>query len=793
LSVFIKLERVRRDTGLETGERPERHLGAVPAVPRARIGLDVPIETKLHAPDARAEWVERPRLTGYLTDTTARLVLVDAPAGFGKTTLVAQWRSSPAERRPFAWVSLDRADDDPSRLWWYITGALQRACPEFNGEVILNELRVPAPNVTGMVLPLLANELAALSVPVVLVLDDYHVIKERSCQDQVAFLLLHLPPSAQIVLITRADPPLPLARMRASGEMVEIRARELRFGPDDAAALVHLVSGARLSEADLADLVERTEGWPAGVYLAALSLRGHPSPHDFVREFTGDNRFIVDFLADEVLSRQPGDVQQFMARTSILTRFCAALCDAVTGSANAVEIIEVLERENLFLVPLDDNRQWYRYHHLFAQLLRSKLVLTEPGIMRTLHQRASTWHQQSGSTEEAVSHSLAADDIDTAVDLITRHWLAYVTIGRTATVRRWMRLLGDDRIAANPVAAHCAAWAAALTGDRETVRRWLPVVESGHHDGPLPDQVHSLRSSVAMLRGVFGFDGLVVMRESAVMAVELERDPATPYYALARAALGYSLCLSGEPAAAAVPLEEAVQSRAGLPIIAMYTLAGAAMVAVELGRLSKAEELAREACALAARSDLAKAPQSSRAHVAMGAVLAARGRLHEARTELERSFEHRGTIGLSPWPDVEASLLLGSVLVDLGDRPGAAELADEARAVLAVLPDGTEALQAKLAELDRRVAGRPRLVSLAESLTDREVAVLRLLGGSLSLREIGQELYVSANTVKTHTQAIYRKLGVSTRHDAVEQGKQMGILCAPAPGSQVTRVNPPRG
>ena len=417
------------------------------------MGLDVPIETKLHAPDVRAEWVERPGLAGYLANAAARLVLVGAPAGFGKTTLVAQWRVSAHEDRPFAWVSLDRADDDPSRLWWYAVGALQRACPEFNGEGILRELRVQSPDITGTVLPLLANELDALPAPVVLVLDDYHVIKERSCHDQVAFLLAHLPPSAQIVLVTRVDPPLPLARMRASGEMVEIRARELRFGLDETAALVRSVSGVRLTDADLADLAERTEGWPAGTYLAALSLRGHPSPHEFVRAFTGDNRFIVDFLADEVLSRQPGDVQQFLLQTSILSRFCAPLCDAITGSANAVEIIDILERENLFLVPLDDNRQWYRYHHLFAQLLRSQLALGEPGAVRILHKRASTWHQLSGSTEEAISHALAADDIAVAVDLITRNWLAYVSVGRAATVRGWMRVLGDDQIAVNPTAA----------------------------------------------------------------------------------------------------------------------------------------------------------------------------------------------------------------------------------------------------------------------------------------------------------------------------------------------------
>lgn len=775
MGVLIKLERVRRGTDLDAGERPEQHLGAVPAVPRARVGLDVPIETKLHAPNVRAEWVQRPGLIDYLARAPARLVLVGAPAGFGKTTLVAQWRASTEENRPFAWVSLDRADDDPSRLWWYTVGALQRACPEFNGEAILRELRVQAPDVAGTVLPLLANELAALATPVVLVLDDYHVIKERSCHDQIAFLLAHLPPSAQIVLVTRVDPPLPLARLRASGEMIEVRARELRFGRDETAALVYSVSGVRLSDADLADLAERTEGWPAGVYLAALSLRGHPSPHGFVRDFTGNNRFIVDFLADEVLSRQPGDIRQFLARTSILSRFCAPLCDAVTGSANAVEIIEILERENLFLVPLDHNREWYRYHHLFAQLLRSQPALTEPGTVRVLHQRASAWHQLSGSTEEAVSHSLAADDVGTAVALIARYWSAYVDVGRTATVRGWMRQLGDDRIAAHPVAAHCAAWAAALAGDRQTVRRWLPVIDSGHHEGPLPDGMQSLRSSAAMLRGGFGFDGLPVMRASAAIAVDLETDPASPYYALARAELGYSLYLSGESAAAAGPLEEAVQSRPSLPIIAMFALSAAALAAVELDRLSRAEDLARDACALAARGDLGKAPQSALAHTAMGAALVARGRLEEARSELEQAFAHRTSIGLSTWPTLEATLWLARVRLDLGDRAGAGELADEAKGLLTLLPDGTEALRTRLAELDRRIAGRPRLVSLVEPLTEREVAVLRLLGGSLSLREIGQELYVSANTVKTHTQAIYRKLGVSTRHDAVEQGRQLGI------------------
>jgi LuxR family maltose regulon positive regulatory protein len=235
------------------------------------------IETKLHAPVVREEWVERLDLIDYLADATARLVLIAAPAGSGKTTLAAQWRSSPIDRRPFAWVSLDRGDDDPSRLWWHVMAALHVACPEFDSEKILRALYGQAPDFDGTVLPMLVNELASLAEPVVM-LDDYHLIRERSCHDQMTFLLGRLPPSVQIVIITRADPPLELARMRAAGEMLEIRARELRFDVPQAAVLMKKVAVAELTERDLVDLVERTEGWPAGLYLAALSLRGHSSP-----------------------------------------------------------------------------------------------------------------------------------------------------------------------------------------------------------------------------------------------------------------------------------------------------------------------------------------------------------------------------------------------------------------------------------------------------------------------------------------------------------------------------------
>jgi ATP/maltotriose-dependent transcriptional regulator MalT len=740
------------------------------------VGLDVPIETKFHPPNLRPEWVYRPGLIASLAQTDAKLILLGAPAGFGKTTLVAQWRASEAESRPFAWVSLDRGDDDPGRLWWHVVCALERACPQIGGEGILRALRVTDPEITGEVLPILINELAALPAPVVLVLDDYHVITERDCHEQVAFLLRHMPPSLQLVLITRAEPPLSLARLRTAGELAEIRAAELRFTAGQADTLLQSVADVRLSEPDIDDLLERTEGWPAGIYLAALSLRGHPSPHVFVRQFTGDNRFIVDFLAEEVLGRQPRAVRQFLARTCILGRFCAPLCDAVTESASAADLIEVLERENLFIVPLDDTRQWYRYHHLFAGVLRGQLAQTEPDLVPELHRRASAWYAEHGSPGEAVSHAIAAGDFGYATGLIADHWFSYVRTGQVATVLGWIRSLGDEQIAASPVAAHCAAWAAALSGDRQTARGWLPVIDSAQDTRPLPDGMPSLRFSAALLRGVYGFEGLQVMHESATVATELERDPTSPWYALARGALGFSRYMCGMPEEAAEPLREAAYGPVSLPLTRLVALSTLSLIATEAGRLPEARELAQAARDMGQRDELRRTPSATLVLVADGAVYAAQGRLGQARAELERALKSRLRIaGSSPWPTLKATLLLTQVLLDAGDRDGAAELASEAGEVLAAFPDGAEAQRARLAALEQRLAAPPQDALLAEPLTERELAVLHLLAGTLSLREIGQEMQVSANTIKTHTQAIYRKLGVSGRFDAVEAARLLGL------------------
>ena len=654
--------------------------------------------------------------------------------------------------------------------------ALQRACPELGGEDILRALGARTPDIPGSVIPMLVNQLVGLPVQIVLVLDDYHVIKDYRCHEQVAALLRHLPPTLLIVLMTRASPPLPLARLRTLGEMTEIRMRDLRFTPREATGLVRAVSAVELSEPDGTDLVRRTEGWPTGVYLAAMSLRGHPSPGDFVHQFTGDNRFVADFLAEEVLSQQPAEIRQFLMRTSILDRFCAPLCDAVAGTDDAAAVIDVLERENLFVVSLDETRRWFRYHRLFAQVLRSQLARTEPEMVPALHERASAWNQAAGLPAEAIKHALAADDAPRAVNLVAKNWPAHANSGKAGTVLGWMRSLPDDQIAANPLAAHCAAWAAAHSDEPEALRRWIPVIEAGCYQGPLPDGIQSLKSSAALLRGVHGFDGLRVMRDSARTAVKLETDPRSPWYGLARAAYGFSLYLCGDLRQAEEQLAEAARNEVAATPLGIPGLSALALIAVRQHDLPRAEDLARQARSLATRYELEDAPQSSLAYTATGAVYAAQERYEEALAEFKRAVPSHGrTPGMSPWAALEGMLALAQVLLDLGDSARAAEVIDDAQDVLILYPDDVQALAARLQRLSHRLAPASR-VGFADPLTDREVAVLRLLRGTLSLREIGQELGVSPNTVKTYTRAIYRKFDVSSRHDAVERGRDTGIL-----------------
>ena len=369
------------------------------------------LETKLHIPRWRRSLVARPRLSERLRrGAESALTLVSAPAGFGKTTLLAEWLAvAAADGRSVAWLSLDQRDNDPALFWTYLVAALNTGVPAVGAGGLLLLQRPQPPNEAGLVA--LLNDLDAISNDVVLVLDDYHVIDARDVQDGMAFLLEHLPPQIHLVIASRTDPALPLARLRGRGELAEIRAADLRFTPGEAAAYLNGVMGLALTAADVAALEGRTEGWIAALQLAALSMQGREDVTAFIDGFAGDDRYIVDFLAEEVLQRQPEHVQHFLLQTSILDRLSGPLCDAVTGQDGGKAKLAALERGNLFLVPLDDRRRWYRYHQLFADVLHARLRDEQPDDVPDLHRRASGWYEQNGEPSEAIRHALAARGI----------------------------------------------------------------------------------------------------------------------------------------------------------------------------------------------------------------------------------------------------------------------------------------------------------------------------------------------------------------------------------------------
>ncbi len=435
------------------------------------------LETKLYAPRRRDGVVPRSRLAERLDrGAQSKLTLISAPAGFGKTTMLADWlAAAPADQRATAWLSLDRGDNDPATFWAYVLAALQAATPGVGegARLLLDSAQAPIEGV----LTTLLNELSAVPRDIVLVLDDYHLVDAPEIQDGMAFLLERMPPQLHVVIATRADPALPLARLRARGELVEIRAADLRFTPDEAAAYLNGAMGLALTAQDVEALEGRTEGWIAALQLAALSLQGRTDIAGFIAGFAGDDRYIVDYLVEEVLHRQPEQVRSFLLKTSILTRLSGPLCDAVTGQDGGRATLEALDRANLFLVPLDDRRRWYRYHHLFADVLRARLLDEQPDLVHELHRRAGEWYEQDGERSEAIRHAMAGEDFARAADLIE---LAIPAMGRgrqEMMLRAWLEALPGELFEVRPVLAVGYVGALMSTGQFEGADRLLRAAE----------------------------------------------------------------------------------------------------------------------------------------------------------------------------------------------------------------------------------------------------------------------------------------------------------------------------
>lgn len=488
------------------------------------------IETKLYLPSPRAGLVARPRLRQRLgAGLTARLLLVSAPAGFGKTTLLVDWLASLEtgdDGVRATWLSLDPGDNDPARFWRYLVAALRMAVPGVAEDTLalLGDSQTPR---AEALLTAVVNDVAASEAEVVLLLDDYHVIDSPAVHEGMTFLLAHLPPRLHLVLASRVDPPLPLARLRARGELVEIRAADLRFTAEEASAYLNDIMGIGLAPQDVQALEGRTEGWIAALQLAALSMTGRDDVHEFIAGFTGDDRYVVDYLVEEVLQRLPADLQQFLHHTSILDRMTGALCDAVTGGSGGRAALEQLDRDNLFVVAQDDRRHWYRYHHLFADVLRGRLLDGEPALVPKLHRRAAAWHEAHGDVADAIGHSLAGADHDRAAVLIESVMPALRRDRREVTLRGWMEALADPVLRTRPVLANALAGTRMSTGVFEGVEELLVATEQSlevaARPGGVPafvdaDEYRRLPADVAVHRA-----GLALARGDVEATVEHSR------------------------------------------------------------------------------------------------------------------------------------------------------------------------------------------------------------------------------------------------------------------------------
>ena len=433
------------------------------------------LSTKLYIPVPRSQVVLRPHLLKRLDEGLSRkLTLISAPAGFGKTTLVSEWIAACA--RLTAWLSLDEADREATRFLAYLVAALRTIVGDF-GDGVLRLLHSPQPPPLDAILTTLLNEIATIPDDFVLVLDDYHVIDAQPIDQALTFLLEHLPPQMHLVITTREDPPLPLARLRARGHLTEVRAADLRFTLSEAAGFLNQVMGLHLADAEVEALEIRTEGWIAGLQLAALSMRGRDDSARFIQAFAGDNRYIVDYLVEEVLQRQPEEVRRFLIQTSILDQLSGPLCDAVTEQSDSPALLDALERGNLFVVPLDDRRQWFRYHHLFADMLAAHARQEDPAQIPILHQRASAWYAAHGFSAKAIRHALAAADFTRVAGLVELAWPSMDASFESATWLGWVKALPDELIRARPVLSADCAWAFLNIGELEAAERRLQDAE----------------------------------------------------------------------------------------------------------------------------------------------------------------------------------------------------------------------------------------------------------------------------------------------------------------------------
>jgi LuxR family maltose regulon positive regulatory protein len=744
-------------------------LTAQPTAPETGGDRQIVLGTKLTPPPIRPEHIVREPLLDFLDAATTRpLTLLSAPTGFGKTTLLAAWARRGTYRS--AWLTLTDGDADTVRLMAGIVAALRRAGVDIDGDLD-RDLVAPGSDSARRVLPRLLDGVDE-GDPLVLILDDYHQLTGHPARALITEFIAGMPERLRVVIASRADPLLPLGRLRAVGSMQEIRSEMLRFDPEEAARFLNGSLGLDLDPASVATLEDRTEGWPAGLYLAALGLRGSPDRAGFVDEFAGSSRHIVDYLSAEVLQGLAADDRAFLLQTSILRRLTGPLCDAVTGMTGSSARLRELERANLFIVPLDEQRTWFRFHRLFAQLLRSELADESPGLEAELHRRASAWHADHGPVEAAVEHAVAAGDRELAGTLMVRSWQDFARTGEFQTFERLIASIGDDRGAvAGPVAVVEAMMAGLQGRDPAVIGGLISTAEASGWDGPTPDG-HSMETLADVVVASFVANDLARQKAAAHRLIEHDgQDPGV--VATGRAGLGMILTLEDDPTAALAILEGA-DLVPGHPNVSLLAAAARSLATTDLGDPIQGERLARASLARAEAWGLAESMVAGSLWLALGSAVNRQGKPREAIPPLERALAQWGVPGTLHRAQVLIDL--ASVYGAVGDPVKARSTVREARKIVDRIHNAG-GLPTRVAAVEKHLRiGASRSLPASDVPSEAEIRVLRLLASPLSAREIAGELYISINTVKTHTKALHQKLGTSSREETVSRARELGLL-----------------
>ncbi|MFL6129429.1 MAG: LuxR C-terminal-related transcriptional regulator [Mycobacteriales bacterium] len=730
---------------------------------------------RIRPPQIRRAAIVRHQLLDRFTagGNDARLVLVAAPPGYGKTTALSQWAK--ADHRPAGWIQLDEADNDPMTLVRDIASAAADA--HGSGHQLPPALAAIEDADAGRAVPELMEFLRAMDEPALLVLDDLDRIRRSAALDVVVSVAANLPAGWQVAAASQRRSRLRIGRLRSQGRLVEFGPKDLAFSADEARELLGGLGD--LPDQAVQAILAHTEGWPAGVYLAALSMAARPDPAAAAGEIAGDSRYIVDYFREEILTRASADTVRFLLRTSMLDRFCGSLCDAVLDTTGSAAWLREIEALNLFIVPQDNQGEWYRYHRLFAEMLRSELRRREPGEEFRIRRRASAWYETQGSPEEAIRYAIGARDDARAARLITAHTRELNRAGKMAQVRSWLEAVDEDMIRSYPPLAAMATWIWAMTGDAPRAQWSLRVAESGSFDGPLPDGSASLESAVLRARAALAPYGIDAMRADGRRAVALE-PPGSPYHTTAAMLYGCACALAGERDEAVKELERA--GRLGREIAspgASMALAQRALLAADEGDWATAAACAEDSRRLVDSAGLQTSLTSLTTYLAGARVALHRGDSQAALTNTvsaQRLYRQPSPVAF-PWWAAQTAIVLGRILLDLGDEPAARVKATEADRHLALLlVEGVlrDQLQRLLADLQRT---RMRTDAMnGHRLTAAESRILPLLQTHLSLGEIAHQLAISRNTVKTQVAAIYRKLEATNRTEAVRKGIYIGLL-----------------